>query len=138
MPCKDRAKRMGDLVLCARPHLMGTGPRPPLSTPDHVPLADAGTETLAGGSPVRCYLNGVTSSWLSRPWEPLEASLAYTPPVMGSSPRVQNWQLWSGTVATGRTSQSLGRLENEQTMEIQPGKFYTPSALWPGCLEKEP
>lgn len=65
MPCKDREKRMGDLVLCARSHLMGTGPRPPLSMPDHVPLADAGAETLAGGSPVRHYLNGVTSSWVS-------------------------------------------------------------------------
>lgn len=104
MPCKDREKRIGDLVLCARSHLMGTGPRPPLSTPDHVPLEDARAETLTGGSPVRCYLNSVTSSWLSRPWEILEASLACTPPVMGSPPCVQDWQLWSGTVATGRTS----------------------------------
>ena len=52
---KDREKRIGDLVLCARSHLMGTGPRPPLSTPDHVPLEDARAETLTGGSPVRCY-----------------------------------------------------------------------------------
>ena len=138
VPCKDGEKRTGDTVPCARSHLVGTCPKPPLSTSDHVPLADAGAKTLAGSVPCEKLLR---QSYIQLgAWEPSpsEASLACTPPATGSSPPAQARRLWPGTVRTGRASQSLGRPENKQTMETQPGKFYAPSALPPWCLEKEP
>lgn len=119
VPCKDEEKGTGDTVPCARSHLVGTCPKPPVSTPDHVPLADAGAETPAGSAPHEKLLRqGYIQLGAWEP-SPLEASLACMPPGTGSSPPVQARRLWPGTVRTGRTSQSLRRPENKQWKLIQ-------------------